>query len=293
MSGFHLAGIIPVAGQRLDYNMPWHDCLMPIARDFLAIERSVLECAYAGCETIWIVCNDDMQPLIRYRLGEYVNDPVWVYRHFERDKKSSQKRIPIQYVPIHPRDRNKRDCLGWSVLHGIWISNKITSSLSKWIKPDKFYISFPYGVYDYWQVREYRKDISKNKSFLLSHEGKTIIDGEYLGFTMNYEDYERLAGEVKIKSTGLFRDDLRKERLSIEERFSYRFFSLNEIFNSLTTESSTIKDIDCYYNIDNWEKYCYYIGKAGTDNKTIPKSVLKYKEWNEIGLDNYLRDQDD
>ena len=28
----------------------------------------------AGCRTIWIVCNDDMQPLIRYRLGDYVYD---------------------------------------------------------------------------------------------------------------------------------------------------------------------------------------------------------------------------
>ena len=35
MSGFHLAGIVPVAGQPLDFNMPWHDCLMPIAQSGL------------------------------------------------------------------------------------------------------------------------------------------------------------------------------------------------------------------------------------------------------------------
>ena len=61
---FHLAGIIPIAGQDLDFNMPWHDCLMPIAQNYLAVERAVVECAYAGCETIWVVCHDDMQPLI-------------------------------------------------------------------------------------------------------------------------------------------------------------------------------------------------------------------------------------
>ena len=55
MNNFHLAGIIPVAGQPLEFNMPWHDSLMPIAPDYLALERSVVECAYAGCETIWIV----------------------------------------------------------------------------------------------------------------------------------------------------------------------------------------------------------------------------------------------
>jgi len=35
---FHLAGIVPVAGQPLEFNFPWHDCCMPIAPDFLAIE---------------------------------------------------------------------------------------------------------------------------------------------------------------------------------------------------------------------------------------------------------------
>ena len=73
-SSFHLAGIVPVAGQRLDFNLPWHDSCVPIASDYLAVERAVVECAYAGCETIWIVCHDDMQPLIRNRIGEIIED---------------------------------------------------------------------------------------------------------------------------------------------------------------------------------------------------------------------------
>ena len=77
MSGFHLAGIVPVAGQSLDFKMPWHDSLMPVAQDYLAVERAVVECAYAGCETIWVICHDNMQPLIRHRLGDYIQDPVW------------------------------------------------------------------------------------------------------------------------------------------------------------------------------------------------------------------------
>ena len=78
---FHLAGIVPVSGQQLDFKMPWHDAMMPIAQNYLAVERAVVECAYAGCETIWIICHDDIQPLIRYRLGDKVNDPVWEYRY--------------------------------------------------------------------------------------------------------------------------------------------------------------------------------------------------------------------
>ena len=30
INSFHLAGIVPVAGQKLDFDFPWHDCLQPI-----------------------------------------------------------------------------------------------------------------------------------------------------------------------------------------------------------------------------------------------------------------------
>mgnify|MGYP003131566030 FL=1 len=285
MSTFHLAGIIPIAGQPLDFNMPWHDCMMPIGKNFLSIERSVLECAYAGCETIWIVCNDDMQPLIRYRLGEYANDPVWTHRHFERDKKAHQKRIPIHYVPIHPKDRNKRDCLGWSVLYGAWTSHKILKGLSSHLAPSRFYVSFPYGVYDYRKLREHRKKISSATGFVLSCGGKTIVDGEYLGFTFNYEDYKKLSSEVRDKSTGLYEDERRDKMLSVDERFSYRHFKLEQIFDTLDIEKSHCENIEEYFRIDSWEGYCSYIAAKGKDQLSIPKSVLKYKEWNEIGFD--------
>jgi hypothetical protein len=285
LSGFHLAGIVPVAGQPLDFNMPWHDCLMPIGQDYLAVERAVLECAYAGCETIWVVCNDDMQPLIRYRLGEYINDPVWTHRHFEYNKKAHQKRISIHYVPIHPRDRKKRDCLGWSVLHGAWTANKISGGLSTWLKPNRFYVAFPYGVYDHWAPRDYRREISTNKQFFFSYNNKTIVDGEYLGFTFDLEDYKKLISEVKAKSTGIYRDEERKERLSVDERFSYRFFKLEEIFDTLSINNSAIKELPRYNRIDSWESYCNYISEKGAECKGIPRSVLSYKEWNKIGFD--------
>jgi len=226
-----------------------------------------------------------MQPLIRHRLGEYINDPVWTHRHFEYDKKAHQKRIPVYYAPIHPRDRGKRDCLAWSILHGAWISNKISSGLSNWLKPNRFYVAFPYGVYEHWTPREFRREISTEKQFFFSYNGKTVIDGEYLGFTFNFQDYKKLAAEVKIKSTGIYRDEERKERLSMDERFSYRFFKLEEVFDSLSTDDSNVREIPSYHNIDSWEKYCNYISEKGAECKSIPRSVLTYKEWNKIGID--------
>ena len=116
MSTFHLAGIVPIAGQPLDFNMPWHESLMPLAPGYLAVERAVLECAYAGCETIWIVCADDVTPLLRYHIGEIIQDPVYTYRHFELNKAEVKRPIRIYYVPINIRDINKRVLLFFTIL---------------------------------------------------------------------------------------------------------------------------------------------------------------------------------
>ena len=67
-NNFHLAGIIPVAGRRLEYDLPFPDVLLPIAKDYTLLESAIVECAYAGCDTIWIICNDDTAPLLRYRV---------------------------------------------------------------------------------------------------------------------------------------------------------------------------------------------------------------------------------
>ena len=125
INSFHLAGIVPISGERLDFNLPWHDCLQPIAQNFLAVERAVLECATAGCETIWIVCDSQMQPLIKYRLGEMVEDPVWVGRKFDKFPSSSKKAIPIYYVEVHPKDQGKKESLVWSIIYGGKVAKKV------------------------------------------------------------------------------------------------------------------------------------------------------------------------
>ena len=115
---FHLAGIIPVAGELSNLHPVLPNCLASVGADYTAIQAAAAQCAYAGCETIWIVCHDDMQQLIRHRLGDWVNDPVWEYRNWSRFPSQNKKEIPIFYVPISVNDRCKRDCLSWSVLHG-------------------------------------------------------------------------------------------------------------------------------------------------------------------------------
>ena len=283
---FHLVGIIPVAGQKLDFNMPWHDALTAIGPDYLAVERSVVECANAGCRSIWIVCNDDMQPLIRYRIGELVQDPVWVLRDYEYNKKEYQRPIQVHYVPILPKDINKRDCLSWSVLHGATVANKICKGLSTNLAPDKFYVSWPYGYYAPTFVRKLRTDIASKKNFFLSFKGKTVVDGEYLGFTFDFDTLKKLKDEVVIKSTGIWADPkTRTERLPLEDRFSYRNFKVKDVFGELPVHNNEKVELFNYWNIDSWEGYCEYISGYGLKAKRPSKFILKYKEWNGIGVD--------
>jgi len=272
--------------------MSWSDCLMPVAPNYTAIESAVYECAMAGCETIWIVCNDDTSPLIRHRVGEYVFDPVWFNRSMDRFPSTSRRVIPIFYVPIHPTDRDRRDCLGWSVLHGALTAFKIGHKISKWTAPDRYYVSFPYGVFDPTIIRPHRKLISSQSPFCLRYAGKTIKDGEYLSFTFNGEDFVRFRRTIRKEGTGAWdpdselRDGLYPtERLPIEKRWSARHFSLDKIFRDVILDNVGIIDLQWYYNIGSWKGYKQFLGSS--DELERPsEQLLGYKEFNPIGEDN-------
>jgi len=293
---FHLAGVVPIAGPPMDFNFPWHDCCMPIAQNYLAIERAVVECAYAGCETIWIVCNDDVQPLVRHRLGEYISDPVWAVRPQDPNEVYKRKQIPIFYVPIHPNDRDKRDCLAWSVLHGAMSAYSVSKGISKWVTPDRFYTAFPYGVYPVEDLREKRREISSREGFAFSHLGKTIKDGEYLGFTFNSEQFIEIRKSFRKNATGMFKNSttgIPQDKLPIEERYSARFFFLEDVFGSLEFDNQQILKLPWYHKIDNWENYCSFM--SSDDKHQIsrpPKYILDYHEWNPIGKDNYSEENE-
>lgn len=296
---FTLAGIIPVAGQPLDYNFPWHDSLMPIGNDYLAVERSVYECAMAGCESIWIVCHKEMQSLIRHRIGDWIIDPVWTAA--SRGKygyafgSEQEKTIPIFYVPIHPKDRDKRDCLAWSIIYGSMRAFSISRIISKWVVPDRYYVSFPYGVHSVRSLRKRRKEISSHKKkFYISHKGQTVKDGKYLSFTFDVEDWKSfrriIRGGTGTYAPGAYFDEkentVKGEILPKEERHSAKYFSLKEVFGDLDTKKHTVMETDQYFGIDNWEDYTAYMGSDYAKYVIKPKMILKYHEHNPFGKDN-------
>lgn len=289
MKNNHLAGVIPIRKNDFSYKFDWPDSMMPIAENLTAIERSVMECAYAGCRTIWIVCNDDVSPLIRHRVGELVQDPVWL-RTLDPRPYKTRKPIPIYYVPISPKHRDKIDSYGWGILYGALSAFKITARFSDHFATNKYYVSFPYSTYDPSVVREHRAQIISDTGFFLRHDNKTIKDGEMLGFTFGKEDFVRFRRVCRKEGTKLYKpfDDLYgpKEMLPPAERYSARFFTLDKIFGSVNINEGNVVDLAWRYDISNWEGYKSYIGSEHQNTIKRPnKLFLSPRKTPTIGLD--------
>ena len=258
--------------------------MQPIGPDYLAVERAVLECAWAGCETIWLVCNDDMQPLIRSRLGEYIIDPVSLGR-LNKYPSESRRKVPIYYVPIHPKDLGKRDCLAFSALYGALTSYHVSNKISKWVSPSRYYVAFPYGLYDPSLLREHRLDISSDKAFFLSSDGKTVADGEYLGFTFDGEEYKQYKRVITEEGTGYrpsgakFRDE---SVLPSEKRWSAVHFNLDIVFRSAKIAEAKVVELPWYDNIDSWQGLKDYLG-SDRELEKPDKLILSSRQWNKIG----------
>jgi len=244
---FHLAGIVPVTGEKLDFNMPWHDSLTPLSQDYLAIEHAVYECACAGVSTIWVVCKEGTTPLIRHRLGDWVYDPVEIDR-IAKNPRSIQRdnirRIPIYYVKLKPIDFERRESLGWSTLVGAITSFRMSFRISKWLIPDKYFVSFPYGIYDANVLRKKRNMLRSSKSYVISHEGSDVTSGLHTAFTFDRDVFVYARREVRKYKT-----------------------SLEDIFRSVAEDNPTKIEVPWYHQIDSWEGYREYMSSSEQVNK--------------------------
>ena len=290
-ANYHLAGIIPLAGQPLEYGMPYPDCLLPIAPDYTMIEAAVIEAAFAGCDTIWIICNDDIAPIVRYRVGDYIQDPMHFYNKFEAFPSDRRKRIPIFWVPLHPKDRDKRDCLSWAVLHGAITALKISDQISKWMIPDKYYVSFPYGIMDPREIGKLRKQIKSKKNFYVSSGNKTVQDNMYTSFTFGKEEFIIYRRNIR-KGTGMYTTEVVDERglprskLPVEERWSARFFEQKDVFVGVDVSQSNIHTTESFYNLNTWESYRTYMSSEAAEQTQRPtRELFSYREFNSFAKD--------
>jgi len=256
--------------------------LLPIANDYTLLDSAVVECAYAGCDTIWIVCNDDTAPLLRHRIGDYIEDPSYYYFNTSVNK-DQRKRIPIFWVPQHPKDRDKRDCLSWSVIYGALSSFMISSKISKWVIPDKYYVSFPYGLINPRDLIDSRKTISSKDNFYIVHKNKTIQDNIYTSFTFGKDEFVKYRKNVR-KGTGRWKGSYGNMiELPLEERWSARFFEPKDVFTDLELNESNLLLTDNFHNISSWEEYHIYMNSEYSKNiEKPPEDLFSYKEFHGV-----------
>ena len=245
--GRNVSGIIPLSGWKNSFDFPWPDYLHPIREGMLALERSVLECAYAGCDSIWIVCNDDVAPLVKHRVGDYVMHPrFFEEKNFVNRKDYHERWIPIYYTPISPRDRNRRDSLGWSILHGAVTSFTVADRMTQWARPSKYFVSFPYGIYCPKVVQNHCDLIRGKQSFFLSHQGETVRENKYLSFTFFPSDWSKFKKNIQHHCTR------GNKNLPLKERWSSKDFTLDKIFNLDIIAVDEKIEIENYYSLETW-----------------------------------------
>jgi hypothetical protein len=284
----HLVGIVPVSGhEKYDFNQPWPDCLMPIASGYSLIESSVVECAWAGCKSIWIVVNDDFAPIIRKKIGDWVFDPIWNNRKFDPVPHESRRRIPVFYVPVPMKHRNRRDCLSWSVIHGALTAFKLSSDMSRWTTPSKYYVSFPHSYVNPFQIREHRKDIAGPQNVYLTHNGESIKDGHLISFTFKKKDWLEFRRVVRSGTgrTTTGNPDNPGQLLPPEEQFSARWFETSKVFAPLDLDAAKEVPIADFFNIRSWEEYSEFIAASRKLILKRPKSVLVGTTYNRVAED--------
>ena len=266
----HLAGIVPVVKRLSDFKMPWDDCLMPIATDYVAVERAVAEAAYAGCETIWVVCRDDIAPLIKHRLGEYAGVPsrMKTKNYFQRGHK-----VPIFYIPLNIHDQPRRSCATWGILWGANVAYRICEYISQWVTPSRYYVAFPQGVYPPEEAGKYLRAIADSPSFFFADpSGRTVRDGEFLGFT--FTEAEFIAYRRKFRKVHAEEYKIAKNKIPS--------LGLDKIFGYGNIERVE-KPVPWYYPIDCWDNYCKFLGSderslvEKPSNKIITGKVWKHK----------------
>ena len=263
----HVAGIIPVANMKTDHDLRTPDYLLPIASNYTAVQKSVYECAMAGCSTIWIVANQDTAPVLKTTVGEWAYDPVY-YNNYFRGKHLDRYRIdiPIYYVGIKDKNRDRRDSYGWSVLSGInsawWVSWKI----STWIVPKKYFISFPMGVYEPFILKENRAIIGDpDKNYFSTFNGKTVKDNLPLSFTMRKDDFINCRKHINKTTTRTFfppgpGEDMPSKKRPLADRWSARWFDFATVFAKTEEQDAIKNELEWYYDISTWKGYRDYLG---------------------------------
>jgi len=213
-----------------------HPSALPIANNFYAIQRSIVECSYIGCKTIWVVCDESVAPLLKKICGDFVlNLDQHERSKFARYPKEHRTYTPVFYVPTSYKNMNKNG-IAVSVMEGVYASYSISDKLSKWVVPYRYYVSMPYGVY-YPRDVNLRSKIKSNESVFLSHLGQNARDNKHIGFSFSGRQFKHCSYLFK--------------RMNVKEDYT-----LDKVFDDvIMSENSETHNVDYYYDISSWSGY--------------------------------------
>lgn len=277
----HISGIIPLDQAYQHFGMPWHDCFMPIGENWTMIEKSVMECAAVGCRTIWIVCPRQMEKLLLHRIGRSVVKIDKDLKKHLHDPDFKFQEIPIFYLGTQTKFEGKRNSIAWSILTGCEYSRKISATYSDHTKVDRFWISFPYGVYNSWLFRKKYDMFVGEKPPRVCYKGKSICDGKYYGFGMDWRHVKKAKFNFYEKATGLeqevFTDKVtgafETRLLPVSRQYSGRWLRLRDVFYNIYDDGE-VNDINVSwaFELSNWKNLRYFLG-------TGPGKTLRRPKW--------------
>ena len=269
--GYHianLAGIIPVTNYKNKMKLPYHDFLLPVKEGLTAIENAVNTCAIAGCRSIWVVCDDDIVPMVRKLVGEYIG-------YLDRV-------IPIFYVPCNPKDYMKRDSYAYSIVQGAKTASTVSRAYSVWTVPNKYFIMFPMTIVDQKQILARKMGEDYHMPFVntlfCDNEKKTILDNKAMPFVTTAHQMTEVS--YCIVKSSMARSilepgkkwDLNDPTRKIKRTNQARSFTYEQAFAPLTWNMNNIRDI-ATADISTWEKYQDFFKNSGERLIYIDKSM--------------------
>ena len=264
-ASYNLVGCISLHRTENNLGMPWKDYLVPVGEKKInALQRAVLECAIAGCKSIWISCGYDEAVYARRSIGDFILDPYIFYNSHEKFKFLKKIYIPIFFVPMNVTDLNIRDSIGWGIVNSAVNADHVYKNISKYTRPDRFYASFVQAAYNPWCLLDQRRKTKNvNYNFHLHYQGKSVKTGDYMGFTFSRKELGLIRDHVFQKGTIKNRmEDGIKIGLPSEERYSGRNFGLDKVFEPVILNDANAFELNQHFRIDNWEGYKEFMSSS-------------------------------
>ena len=302
----HFVGIIPLSKPYSIFDKIWDDGFMNVGENINAIQASVLECASAGCHSIWINADYSQIKLLKNQIGSWVEDPIYFWRQYEFRPHEKKRYIPIYYSWNHQKDIGKRDSYWWGILNAASVASRVAHNFSANFVPDKFFVSFPFSATHIWQPQKSRDVLRSNQQACFVHKEKTFLDDLLLSFTFSQSDLKEAIKTVKNKGTGFFSpatgldDENWNVPLPIAQRYSARKFNLSDLFSFIDPENYEKIEARFYFPLTNWNEYVEFL-KSNFSIKA-PRSkyfynrgkerIINYEE-NEQRPDNSFSSQDE